>query len=97
MRKKLYWCGGEEFGWGARGSRGVGGDYWIVRTDNATHWAGVPASKIRFQVRFQERQSGNTHWLRKIGDTLDEAKAIAQTDNDARRQITTERARESAP
>ena len=85
MCNKLYWHGDEEFGWSARGSRDVGGDYWIVRTDNAVPWLGVPASKIRFQISFQERHSGNKYWLRKIGDTLDEAKVIAQADNDARR------------
>jgi hypothetical protein len=97
MTNKLYWHGSEEFGWSARGSRGVGGDYWIVQADNAVRWAGMPASKISFQVRFQERRSGNTHWLRKPSDTLDEAKAIAQADNDSRRQVTAERAKGSAP
>jgi hypothetical protein len=62
MCNKLYWHGDEEFGWSARGSRDVGGDYWIVRTDNAVPWLGVPASKIRFQISFQERQSGNAYW-----------------------------------
>jgi hypothetical protein len=81
MCNKLYWHGDEEFGWSARGSRGIGGDYWIVRTP----WQGAPASKVRFQISFQERHSGNKYWLRKIGDTLDEAKIIAQADNDARR------------
>jgi len=86
MTDKLYWHGSKEFGWSACGSRSVGGNYWIV-----------PTGKGRFQVRFQEKQSGNTHWFRRVSDVLDEAKAIAQTDNDARQRVTAERAKGSAP
>jgi hypothetical protein len=78
MCSKLYWYGDEELGWSARGSYGVGGDYWIVQDDNAV---------ISFQIMFQERLSGNAYRLRKTSNTLNEAKIVAQAHNDARRVL----------
>jgi hypothetical protein len=78
MCNKLYWYGDEEFGWSARGSHGVGGDYWITLDDNTVN---------SFQIMFQERQSGNTYRFHKTSDTLDGAKVIAQANNNARRML----------
>jgi hypothetical protein len=80
--RPLTWSGSPPR-WSAEASRIIGGHYAIAASHNAPSWID-PSKATRRWFQIEYGKGGCSDWLRQTAASLEDAKKIAQDDNDAR-------------